>query len=247
MDAFDGSSLMEWTGWVTPGVVLAAVVACLLAGLAWLRRQRRGADESIEPETDFADRLAATAPISEEQVTLLRYLQEAFPDGAVLFRPRLSRFLRVRAGGDRSAARRWLAAMKVDFLLCDQVGTPLVAFEIDLQRARSDPNAQRRLDNLRLALRSTGIRMIRFKGALATWPDPQVLRERVLAEAAMAPSGIRGGGPVLSTFEHSHQESLWFGSSRPGVSRLDEVDSTAMPDPVSSRQTSVWAEVGKRS
>src|SRR5574337_601184 len=138
MNSLDLGSFANWTGPVTVnGSVVAAALVVLLLALAWLwwpRKSRPAAEQSVSA----AARFAAMAPLNEEQVALLRYLHDAFPEGAVLFRPLLRRFLTVRGGGDRTAARRWLDSARVDFLLCDEEGRPLYTFEVDLLRTRDD-------------------------------------------------------------------------------------------------------------
>ena len=205
MNTMDLSAWREWGGAVTMnGLVLAVALALLLVAvlMLWWRGNYRA---RREPVADAGNRFAARPPITDEQVALLRYLQAAFPDGAVLFRPRLSTFLNVRAGRDRAEARYWLDRRRVDFLLCADDGKPLYAFEIDSLHERDDPHAQRRLAEKNRALRTAGIRLIRFKGALASWPPPEVLRERVMAAARPVPaaSGFGDSGFAASGFAPS--------------------------------------------
>lgn len=213
MNSFDLRSLADWTGPVTvDGSVVAAALVLLALALTWLWWPRK-ARPTAEQHVDAATRFAAMAPLNEEQVALLRYLHRAFPEGAVLFRPLLRRFLTVRAGPDRGAARRWLDHARVDFLLCDEEGQPMYAFEVDLLRTRDDPLAQRRLAEKNHALRTAGIRLIRFKGALSSWPQPEVLRERVLAAARPTPSGFGTSGYASSGFARNGEDSSGFAPS----------------------------------
>ncbi|MFD2378246.1 hypothetical protein ACFSTJ_13175 [Ottowia pentelensis] len=58
------------------------------------------------------------------------------------------------------------------------------------------------------ALRTAGIRLIRFKGALSSWPLPEVLRERVLAAARPTPSsGFGASGYASSGFSRGGDAS----------------------------------------
>lgn len=211
MNRIDALKLMDWTGPVTmDGLVLGVILLLLLTALValWWRGNRAS---GMDPAANAGDQFGPRAPITDDQVALLRYLQEAFPDGAVLFRPRLASFMSVRKGRDRLQARQWLNARRVDFLLCAEGGKPLYAFEIDSLHDRDDPLLQRRMAEKNHALKSAGIRLIRFKGALATWPPPQVLRDRVLSAArpaapssGFADSGFAGSGFAASTsFESS--------------------------------------------
>lgn len=215
MNTLDLSSLADWArAVVTNGPIMAAALLLLVLILVWLWRSRvRQRDVRAEVSLDPSSRFAVMAPLSDEQVALLRYLQVAFPNGAVLFRPLLRRFLTVRAGHSRSAARQWLNRARVDYLLCDDEGKPLYAFEIDLLRTRDDPLAQRRLAEKNHALRTAGVRLIRFKGALASWPEPAVLRERVLSAVRPTPSGFGNSGYAASGFARAGDEPSGFAPS----------------------------------
>lgn len=250
----------DWNGPLTLNApVLGVVLLLLLVALVALWRRPRH-NPAAEHAVDASHQFAARAPISDEQVALLRYLQAAFPDGAVLYRPRLGLFLSVRAGRERAEARQWLNARRVDFLLCAEDGKPLYAFEIDMLRERDDPQAQRLLAEKNHALKSAGIRLIRFKGALSSWPPPEVLRERVLsaarplapstgfAESGFAPSGFAGSSSFQpSGFARSsgyapsgHAPSQFGGpSSVMSLSDLARLQPANEDDP--------WSSVRKRS
>ena len=62
-------------------------------------------------------------------------------------------------------------------------------------------------------LRSAGIRLIRFKGALASWPQPDVLRERVLTAVRPTPTGFGASGYATSGFARSGYEPSGFAPS----------------------------------
>ena len=192
--------------------LFSTVVALMLLTLWWgLARRRPARGNDPAPDYDAsADRFAQTAPISEEQVQLLHYLQKAFPDGAVLFRPRLSRFLTVRASRHRMGAQQRLAGAQIDFLVCADDGKPLFAFEVDAFKDKDDAAFARGATEKNLMLKSAGIRLIRLKGALPQWPPPEVLRLRLLAaqrppppQSEARPSGFSPSGFGPSSFSHT--------------------------------------------
>lgn len=264
MNAFDLSSLTAWADPVmlSPWMLAAVLLVLLLALVGLMRRGKTLPHAGADASVGARHRFAARPPIDDEQVALLHYLQKAFPDGAVLFRPRLGHFLSLRAGGDRAEVRQWLSARRVDFLLCAEDGQPLYAFEIDALRSRDDPRVQRHLAEKNHALKSAGIRLIRFKGALATWPPPEVLRERVLASARPAPmasgfgdsgfasSGFSPSGYAASGFQPTGQAVSGFAGSRPvpvstpssGIMSLSDL--MRLPP---ANEGDPWADLRKRS
>lgn len=187
-------------------VALAStVVAVLVLALLWTLLRRR--PPSPEDYDISRDRFQLAMPITDEQVALLHYLQQVFPEGAVLFRPSLVRFLTVRASQSRQAAQQRLARLRVDFLICSDEGVPLFAFDVDLFRDRDDTQAQRRIELKNRVLKGAGIRLIRLKGTRANWPEPDALRGHLLAalrpqvpRSEMRPSGYEASAFGQSAF-----------------------------------------------
>lgn len=201
MSALDVLSMWPW---LLPALAGAALVLLLFGVFRLFKRTGKGkGPKVIEQPLDASYRFAAMSPITPDQVELLQYLQQAFPDGAVLYRPRLGTFLSVRAGARRMEARDRLQAMRVDYLLCGEDGKPLYAFEVDMLRAQNEPSQQKALVEKNRILRSAGIRMIRFRGSVTTWPKPEKLRERVLAVGAPLNSGFGSSGYAASGFTPS--------------------------------------------
>lgn len=259
MNGLDIFKKLGWDGPISMSApLLGAVVVLLLFALVWAlwpRKHKSAADHRLSSNLRFS----ALAPINEEQVALLRYLQSAFPDGGVLFRPRLSYFLNVRSGPDRARARQWLAANRVDFLLCAEDGKPLYAFEVDMLRQRGDAAVQRRMADKNHVLKLAGIRLIRFKGALSTWPAPAVLRERVLSSSRPTPAATGFGESSFgaSTYQQSGYMSPDVGYSE--FANSQQHPSLGSPSgPISltdlaglkvtiSEDADLWEGAGKRS
>lgn len=226
--------------------LLAALVVILMVGILILRRRRSSIGHGHDRAVSTSVRYAPRKPMTEEQAALQSYLQRAFPDGAVLFRPRLASFLSVRTGRERSAAKERLARLRVDYLLCGEDGRPLFAFEIDVLRIRNDPQLQQRLVEKNHMLRSAGIRMLRFKGSLRNWPEPAVLRERVMASSypsGFARSGFEPSGFAPSGFTASSTRPSSVGSDFGSSDVMSLTDLMGLPTPESGS----WADVRKRS
>ena len=182
-----------WPGWLTqhsgPWLpLLSTGVALLALMLLWAmvrRSWRRG--RAARNYDASADRFGQTPAITERQVELLRYLQQAFGDGVVLYRPRLASFLAVRRTRDRLAAQQRLLEQQVDFLVCADDGKPLFAFEVDAFKAKGDAGLARSAAEKNGMLKGAGIRLIRLKGAQPQWPPPEVLRMPLLAAQRTPP------------------------------------------------------------
>lgn len=245
MNRFDLDWLSQWSGLADGRLapLLGTVVALLALMLMWnLARRPRDPRAVAQAYDASSDRFSQTAPINEEQVQLLRYLQQAFPDGAVLFRPRLARFLTVRKSSHRLGAQQRLADAQVDFLVCADDGKPLFAFEVDAFRDQDDADIARGAAEKNRMLKSADIRLIRLKGALPNWPPAEILRMRLLAAqrtpaADGRPSGVSPSGFGPSSFAHTdfaHSRSA--DSDVMGLSRLMGMPATDDP----------WESVRKR-
>lgn len=216
-----------------------------LLGVLWRWLAQPGdADEPVyEPGND---QFALTAPINHTHIGVLQYLNRAFPEGMVLFRPTLARFVSVRKSRQRDAARRHLYKNSVDFLVCDEDGKPLVAFEVDAFRETSDPQVLNRLADKVALLKSAGIRLVRLKGQLGNLPTPAELRSRLYA--AQQRDSLRGMG-TASTFNQRGAAPSSFGKTELPSSFSDEVrhrvDAKRRAVPVND--ASAWQLVGKRN
>jgi len=172
----------------------------LLLVLLWRALRGARARSSASTYDIRGDMFARSAPISDEQIVMLQYLQAAFSEEGVLFRPRLSHFLTPRKSRQRQAAMLRLAEEQVDFLICRQDGKPLFAFDIDIAKAANDKLLKRDMADKNRILKTAGIRLVRLKGAPANWPAPQVLRLRMMDMVPAAAQGHPSGFDAASGF-----------------------------------------------
>ena len=246
MNWFNSDWLASWAGpgggdWRPLVSTLVAVVALMVL---WRVLRRGGAGGRAARDYDVSgDQFAQSAPISEEQVQLLHYLQQAFPDGAVLFQPRLARFLMVRKSRHRLDAQQRLGDTHVDFLVCADDGKPLFAFEVDAFKAKGDAGLARSAAEKNQMLKTAGIRLIRLKGAQTHWPPPEVLRERMLGAQQTPTAEARPSGYGPSEFAGSSFGGSGFSNSRTAPSTVMGLSTLMGGDP----DASPWSDVRKRS
>ncbi len=222
------------------GVLLTlAVLATIAIALALIKRSKRNTDYS-----PGNDQFGLSAPMSQHHISVLRYLNNAFPEGMVLFRPSLARFMAVRKTNQRRAAQRHLMQTTVDFLVCDEDGKPVVAFEVDVFRNAKDPDAQRKVAEKSRLLLSTGIRVIRLKGALGNLPSASELRMRLYEAQRLAGTLPEQGLGTASTFAHTGTAPSSFGHTELNLTMAQEASAWRQ---LPNSDASTWSLVAKRS
>ncbi|MFV0680144.1 DUF2726 domain-containing protein [Ottowia sp.] len=188
------TAMLSFQGWLS--LLVTAAIVCAGAWAGW-RMWRRWRPESSKQPDIRRDQFASTRPINEDQVAMLHYLQDVFPEGAVLYRPPLGRFMTVRKSPDRQATQQQLGQMDVDFLICNGDGKPWFAFEIDAFSHRDDSERARTAVVKNQVLKTAGIRLIRLKGSVASLPPPEAMRLRMLnvQRPPQPEAGASGFGP----------------------------------------------------
>ena len=200
---------LSWQVWAAIGVGLVVVLA--------LWRMLRGAPDAAGIYDARNDRYASLSPINRDEIEMLHYLQQSFPDGAVLFRPRLAQVLTVRKSADRQRAMVNLGQLRVDYLVCSMDGEACYAFDLDRAREQNDEDAQLAATQQKLMLRTAGIRLVRLRGSARRMPPAAELRERVTRDApkpvVAGPSGFSPSAIGASGFEPSEQSLSSFGAT----------------------------------
>ncbi|MDO5624914.1 MAG: DUF2726 domain-containing protein [Pseudomonadota bacterium] len=230
-------------------MALAAVLMAtlLMAARAWGRpSHRRGPASAAEGTADpRVDRFGCLSPITTEEAQMLRFLQQAFFDEAVLFRPPLAKMLTVRKSPSRRRAAAWLQAQRVDYLVCGMDGQPICAFDIDRTREHTDDEAMREAADKKLLLRTAGLRLIRLRGSARRMPPPGELRERVLRDG-LKPMVAGPSGFAPSAFGAPGHEPSQFGLSAFGGAGASGFGPSGF-DGRHGAEDSAWADVRKRS
>lgn len=160
---------------------VAALLPLVALAAFRLLRPPGGAEQPLGDD----DRFAPVAALSPAEMALLDYLVRAFPGRPVLFRVPLSRLLTVRRTGNRLAAQRRLAALTVDYVVCNRDGKPVYAFELDAVHGDASQAEQDAREKHRV-LKTAGVRLIRLKRSTRYLPRPDEFRRHLRAAALPA-------------------------------------------------------------
>ncbi len=162
--------------WITLGVAFALAS---LGVWAYLRygRKASGRDDRYTPE-----RILTT-----EQVQMLDYLRDTFPDQVVLPNMQLKDMLSVRRSSDPQRAKERLRHQRVDFVVCGVDGRPVFAFDIE-QYHLSDAKAKAHQVKLKnRILKTAGVRFLFLKNGIHRMPSPADFRQQLNLAALPQP------------------------------------------------------------
>ncbi|MDR2128174.1 MAG: DUF2726 domain-containing protein [Burkholderiaceae bacterium] len=201
-----GNGLTSWLGqfaawpWTYWAILVLALALLVMAFSWWMSRPT-----VVNVHDARKGRYTPTTPINRGEVEMLHYLQQAFPEEGVLFRPRLSQFLTPQRRSDRKTLAGLLDMLRVDFLVCTGEGVPRFAFDLDNFRTDEDTPQSRDAADKRHLLRQAGIRLIHLRTSARRMPPPDDLRERVMRTSpkssnATKPAGFSSSMIGLSTF-----------------------------------------------
>lgn len=125
------------------------------------------------------DRYTPERIVSPEQVAMLDYLHDTFPDQVVLPNVALTDMLSVRRSADMRRAKDRLRTQKVDFVVCDKEGRAVFAFDVE-QYHLSDAKAKNHLVKIKnRILKTAGIRFLFLKNSIHRMPSPDDFRRQL--------------------------------------------------------------------
>ncbi len=162
--------------WIMLGVALA------LAGLGVWAYQRYGSKGSGRDDRYTPERI-----LTPEQVQMLDYLRDTFPDQVVLPNMLLRDMLSVRRSSDHKRAKDRLRQQRVDFVVCGVDGRPVFAFDIE-QYHLSDAKAKAHQAKLKnRILKTAGVRFVFLKNGIHRMPSPADFRQQLNLAALPQP------------------------------------------------------------
>lgn len=140
-----------------------------------------------KPSSGRDDRYAPEPILTTEQVALLDYLRDTFPDQVVLPNVALRDMLSVRRARDPQRARQRLAPHRVDFVVCGPDGRPQFAFDIERYHL-SDAKAKAHQTKLKnRILKTAGVRYLMLKDGIHRMPTPADFRQQLNLAALAQP------------------------------------------------------------
>lgn len=154
--------------WITLSLALA------MAGLGFWAYRRYGGKASGRDDRYTPERI-----LTPEQVHMLDYLRDTFPDQVVLPNMLLKDILSVRRSSDHRRAQERLRNHRVDFVVCGEDGRPVFAFDIEqyhLSNAKLKAH-QSKLKNR--ILKTAGVRFLFLKSSIHRMPSPNDFRRQL--------------------------------------------------------------------
>lgn len=226
--------------WITLGVALT------LAGLGLWVYRRYGRKTSGRDDRYTPERI-----LTPEQVHMLDYLRETFPDQVVLPNIRLQDMLAVRRSSNHPRAKERLRHQRVDFVVCGVDGRPVFAFDIEQYHLS---NAKAKAHQVKLKnriLKTAGVRFLFLKNGVHRMPSPADFREQLnLAALPRPPSQSEQTDSArqqleskLSEFDPLYPSTGFRDSDVMGVSSLMRMDDEAAERAARQRPPSVRVRV----
>jgi Protein of unknown function (DUF2726) len=149
------------------------VAVALVAGGIWAYRRY------FRKVSGREDRYTPERILTPEQVAMLDYLRDTFPDQVVLPNMLLKDMLSIRRAADRQRAAERLRTQKVDFVVCDAEGRPVFAFDVE-QYHLSDAKAKAHQVKLKnRILKTAGVRFLFLKNSIHRMPTPNDFRRQL--------------------------------------------------------------------
>lgn len=160
-------------------VALALAVAAVVGVWAYRRFGK--------PSSGRDDRYAPEPILTAEQVALLDYLRDTFPDQVALPNVALQDMLSVRRALDPQRAHQRLAPHRVDFVVCGPDGRPQFAFDIERYHL-SDAKAKAHQTKIKnRILKTAGVRFLMLKDGIHRMPTPADFRQQLNLAALAQP------------------------------------------------------------
>lgn len=164
--------------WITLSVAAVLAILGFVVYRRLFARSSSGRDDRYTPERI----------LTPEQVAMLDYLRDTFPNQVVLPNMPLKDLLSVRRSTNTRRAKERLQQHKVDFVVCGADGRPQFAFDIEqfhLSNAKAKAH-QVKLKNR--ILKTAGVRFLLLKNGIHRMPSPADFRQQLNLAALPQPA-----------------------------------------------------------
>ena len=141
----------------------------VLAGVAaaYVLRIKREDDAASLKDNSYTLREIISPPQKE----LLFYLEQAFQEHAVLFRPSLAQLVQIQHTSDRVRSQALLDTIHVDYVVCTAEGKIRYAFDIRQRGPVADDPTNRKINTVKQrVLRSVGIKLMGIQRSVSKMP-----------------------------------------------------------------------------
>ncbi|WP_374406478.1 DUF2726 domain-containing protein [Hydrogenophaga sp.] len=162
--------------WIAFMIAVALVAAGVWAYRRYFRRAS-GREDRYTPERI----------LSPEQVAMLDYLRDTFPDQVVLPNIPLKDMLSVRRSSDHQRARERLQSQKVDFVVCDAEGRAVFAFDVEQYHLSDAKSKAHQIKIKNRILKTAGVRFVFLKNSIHRMPAPNDFRAQLDLAALARP------------------------------------------------------------
>ncbi|MBL8389541.1 MAG: DUF2726 domain-containing protein [Hydrogenophaga sp.] len=162
--------------WIAFMIAVALVAAGVWAYRRYFRRAS-GREDRYTPERI----------LSPEQVAMLDYLRDTFPDQVVLPNIPLKDMLSVRRSSDHQRARERLQSHKVDFVVCDAEGRAVFAFDVEQYHLSDAKSKAHQIKIKNRILKTAGVRFVFLKNSIHRMPAPNDFRAQLDLAALARP------------------------------------------------------------
>ncbi|GAA6143165.1 DUF2726 domain-containing protein [Hydrogenophaga sp. 5NK40-0174] len=208
---------------------IALAAAVVLGGVGfWYYQRNMGAKSSGRDDRYTPERI-----LTNEQAQMLDYLQDTFPDQVVLPNLCLSDMLSIRRASDRKRAQERLNKQRVDFVVCDEEGRPVFAFDVE-QYHLSNAKERAHLAKIKnRILKTAGVRFVFLKNGIHRMPSPADFRAQLnlaalpqpkISEEEARDSVRQKLESQFSEFDQLHSNSRFRESEVLGLSGLMDLD-----------------------
>lgn len=138
------------------------------------------------------DRYTPERILTTEQVAMLDYLRDTFPDQVVLPNVPLQNMLSVRRSADIQRANERLKSQKVDFVVCDNEGRAVFAFDVEQYHLSNAKAKAHQVKIKNRILKTAGVRFLFLKNSIHRMPTPNDFRRQLDLAALPRPKSQDG-------------------------------------------------------